>query len=435
MIFPLTFLSGTSLKNLVGGSTATERLKEKIADVKVQAEFFKDRALLCMQQSQALSLQLQKRTVNLQEHSVQIQERSFLMQGQTMMAVRELLSRADALQSVAGGSRGRVERLSSSTAGRIENLSSETIETEEVASSRLLTSSPSNSTTNPSISPDNDALIPQILTAFQYDPALVITDARRLSRTQGRPHKLDDGRVLSLLHNSLLQAWLLVDEPSILLISGRSAPAIQSEISFVMAGLFRSLHAAAPPPATTDSAGPSPGPAVAALAFFCSCHRHSLHDVYACATEVALNLLLQLVDQGEVLGLGHDQLSRCYEDTDPEDLESILDSFEHLVTDGLGKDVVIFVLLDAISVFAETEEQREEMLRIVERLTELGRKQVAPTVKLLFASPGPEEGVHHLFADDEILEVPLVCRPRGRYDERQVSGLIWRNCVAGRAQG
>jgi hypothetical protein len=61
-------------------------MKEQLAEVKLRAEMFKERAVICAHRNQAVSMKMQLQSLEMQE--------------QTMQAVQEILHRTTMLQDV-----------------------------------------------------------------------------------------------------------------------------------------------------------------------------------------------------------------------------------------------------------------------------------------------------------------------------------------------
>lgn len=89
-----------------------------------------------------------------------------------------------------------------------------------------------------------------------------------------------------------------------------------------------------------------------------------------------------------------------------------IDAIQHPLPQRLRRDKV------------QPADHQQQTLRIVEALVGIARRSIAPTVKLLFASPARSEFIEHLFLAREILDLPQVCPSRGRYDEGKLRDLV-----------
>lgn len=241
-----------------------------------------------------------------------------------------------------------------------------------------------------------------VLTRFLYEKDLVRDDCAALKKRARRVHRTsqDASRLAALQSNPRIRAWLTVDEFSLLLVNGRADPRPDSETSINTAELFQQLlqhndlHQA-----------PNVSRAVIIpIAFFCGQHRDWQLDSNGNPEELAMNLLLQLIDRGRDV-LDSAVLRQCHERLKPGSIVSIFTSFESLVM-SLGPNVILIVMVDGLRFFAQPRERCQGTRDLVSRMVELYRDRPAAKMKLLFTSPTKCDFVEDMFADEEILEVP-----------------------------
>ncbi|KAK0648087.1 hypothetical protein B0T16DRAFT_112574 [Cercophora newfieldiana] len=259
----------------------------------------------------------------------------------------------------------------------------------------------------------------EILRRFLFEPNLVSGDCTAISKTASRDSpgrkQLNGTRVTSLQSNSRVRAWLTMDESSLLLVNGRSKPHPRSETSTVCARVVQRLAGLNQPP-------PAPGKdssvIVVPLAFFCGQHRDWQRDPNGNPAELAMSLLLQLVDRHGA-SIPADLMKRCRAQTKPMDIASICSSLEAIIS-SLSRKVIVVLIVDGIKFFTHPPERRDQMRELVERLVAIYRTPMAATLKFLFTSPTRSEFIEDLFQDGEILSLArdlswsAVDRGRGR---------------------
>jgi hypothetical protein len=172
---------------------------------------------------------------------------------------------------------------------------------------------------------------------------------------------------------------------------------------------------------------------VLTAAFFCGLHRSPLHDVHAQPSEMALSLLLQVIEQSTFSDGVHvpdGEIQTCRENIDPEDVNSVMAVFERLVTQGLPPHAMLFIIFDGLGLVSEDEEHRVEVARIVEVLFRIAKQsnekrgKSMPTVKLLLTSPTRTEFLEGIVDEKDVLDLPQLCPPRGRYSHTKFRELM-----------
>lgn len=244
-----------------------------------------------------------------------------------------------------------------------------------------------------------------LLDRFQYDQSLANDDCQTHLQATALLSKKDENRVLYLIQNIRLQAWLAVDETSALFLIGNAHHRTISPTSLVCAKLLA---------ATTNNVN------MIVTAFFCSQHTDALSDVNGRPSELAMSILLQLVDQyrGFEPGLVRD----CMERLDPESVKSICKAIGRFAR-ALPPTKIWFCVVDAVGFFADGG-RRDEMLFLLRYLVGATRRAGGRRVKLLVSTPGRWLEAEEYFAVDEVLVVPDVCSSSGgRLTESKWSGV------------
>ncbi|RYP76412.1 hypothetical protein DL771_001851 [Monosporascus sp. 5C6A] len=401
-------------RNIVSGSSATQNLQEKLDRLKLAAQDFNLRALICSQLLQQDAMQLHYHTVFLQSTALGLQTRGAAVQDHMAAQIEELLAQTRALNNAAAflmESRGQLQQVEDGRrlSGRRSGGGGGT--SHGHSRSRGLAIEGRTTAPDPT-GPDVDA----ILAHFLYDADLLTTDYDRLLRLDPRQHALDQDRIMALVQSPRLRAWLvLVDEASCLLVNGHvHHPVSHNEISFVSARLVYSLLRAA---SGQDNVAVSPynvGNNIVALGFFCSLHRLLASDPYASPCEVAMSLLLQLIDSYR--SFPPTSFQSVVDNLQPQNLPSVIEAFEALVR-ALPRGYVLFIVLDGINFFAEPADRADELAFIVRSLVGIRRKAPAAMVKLLCASATRSDFVEWCFEENEIMNLPVHCRPTAAYSE------------------
>ncbi|KAI0544781.1 hypothetical protein F4679DRAFT_589130 [Xylaria curta] len=243
---------------------------------------------------------------------------------------------------------------------------------------------------------------------FQYDKSLATEDCRDLRPTRGTRTSLDSNWLNLIEANPALRGWLGLNQPRLLLLNGRTRMKHRSEVSAVIARTCLELlgHGEEIKVLIT-------------LCFFCGPHS-SADDPLGNANEIVLNLLSQLLDQYDEFT--PDDLLECYENTDPEQWDSVADSFRKLL-EKLPANYIVVIVVDGLNFFATPIARKTETRAVVTRLVQIWRARPAAMLKLLFSTPSHAEFVEDLFDSHEILNLPREVRRPGRPQLRRGSPL------------
>ncbi|KAI0188109.1 hypothetical protein EV127DRAFT_409747 [Xylaria flabelliformis] len=243
---------------------------------------------------------------------------------------------------------------------------------------------------------------------FQYDKSLATKDCGDLRPTRGTRTSLASNRMNVIEANPLLRRWLGLNQPCLLLLNGRSRMRQKTEVSAVIARTCLELIS------HTEEIK-----VLITLCFFCGQHS-SADDPLGNSNEIILNLLSQLLDQYD--GFTPDDLLECYENTDPEQWDSVADSFRKLL-EKLPQNYVVVIVVDGLNFFTTPREREIETRAVVRRLIHIWRFRPAAMLKLLFSTPSHAEFVEDLFESHEILDLPREVRRCGRPQLRRGSPL------------
>lgn len=416
------------LKNLVLPKAADDKLKERVADMKLRAGEFKQRALICSQLHQEEALQLLQESFGVQMQVVELQRQAAELQNQGLAAqsgmqqdvehiksqlqdVKTQLQRLDSLRDV-------VSRFESSKKLPLNKLPAQYayinlfIDGVVVRSKRQRDSKTGHvgnpptslavpSTTNSSMS---GLTTTSILTLFQYEPDLLPTDLHAVLKAQQGPTQYSPERVGSIAKSPQLLAFLSTDAPTALVINGHGNPTPRSESTLVSARLMSSI---------LDVVGAQQfETTIVPVGFFCGEHRHLSQDVHATPAEATMSLLLQVV-----AGWGRfnsSELEWVRENLNPVDVWSVRSVFEGLVR-RLPTGVVVFVIVDGLDFFSEPAERVAEMSEVVRMLVGLSRAEVdvKARVKVLLVGATRARFAEEQVRETEVLHVPRFCPPTG----------------------
>lgn len=155
------------------------------------------------------------------------------------------------------------------------------------------------------------------------------------------------------------------------------------------------------------------------VAYFCGQHQNYHRDVAASPNELVMSLMLQVLDFHR--DFEPQILQRCLEKTNPDDLESILNSLS-MILGNLPSEAMVFVIIDGVEHFTRPEERKDGLREIIIQLVRLYREQQGATVKLLFTSTQTAIVLEELdlVMDDEVVDIPKSPPPRGQANDRNI---------------
>ena len=243
-----------------------------------------------------------------------------------------------------------------------------------------------------------------LLEELQYDQALVPHDIEallRLSLPSNTVTSFDTNRAHAILRSQRIHVWLSDDASYLYLLNGGSQEASDASTSFVMAKIVSILLEQQK--SHPQSRKTSPAMNIIVLAYFCGQHQSYYRDAAASPIELAMSLLLQLIDQFP--DFPSSTLQDCLDQTCPQSISSICDSLRCLL-EQLPSDAVVYVVVDGIAHFALPQQRKNEMRELMELLVEAFHDKTAATAKFIFSSSTRCAFVEDLFDDDEILNIP-----------------------------
>jgi hypothetical protein len=251
----------------------------------------------------------------------------------------------------------------------------------------------------------------KVLTTLRYDRGLLFNDIQDLLQLGSLPtggSRLDMNRVSNLQAEPRLRAWLTVDGPSLLLLNGGTDP-FSVSTSFFSANIVSSL---------LEETQPSSQPVdVITLAYFCDRHSDYRDDVAGWPSELALSLLLQLVDRYP--DFEAEDLTQTLEETNPRDAKSICASFSRLLG-RLPSTTVVFLVIDGLDSFTMPANRESQTRDVIEALVQayngLNKSpSPSPILHFLVASPTRSTFVRHLFEEGDVIDMPTSLPPASGY--------------------
>ncbi|KAL1862672.1 hypothetical protein Daus18300_008470 [Diaporthe australafricana] len=264
--------------------------------------------------------------------------------------------------------------------------------------------------------PNQNSLKPtaeDVLEHLLYDPHLVTKDMEDLLR-QGAAsvnQRLQPHRLLAIQDNPRIKAWLSLDSPSLILVNGNSTSHLDLSTSFFSAKIMNTLM--------KQGSQSHKNIEIIPIAYFCGQHQNYNRDVAANPAELAMSLLLQLVDRH--WDFEPKVLQKCIERTIPDEIESILDSLARLL-DHLPSEAMVFVIIDGIEHFTRPDERKSGLREALVRLVGLFREHQGAKMKLLCLSA--QKGIMleglGLLMDDEIVNIPKSPPPRATPNDSQI---------------
>lgn len=381
----------TAMKFILNPNRLGERLKESTAEVNLKAKDFCKRAMI-------LSLQLQDKSIQLQcwSHFNQINMgRNVEHLLASTSSIYQMLYRMETLQLL--------DPVSQSITEEIATRQHEIDDTCKVAS-RLQT--------NPKRRkmPKRHArtYLINFFEDFHYDQRLVFQDCHSLTSLWWLPsvEETVETYLTAMQCSFRMRVFLTADEPSLLAVMGHCDPQPDSEISLLTAKivdrLFFVIHA--------RHVGEKL--AIIPLAFFCGRHRR---DRYTNPTEVALSLLMQLIDRyRDYIDL--EFLDRCRASMEPTDIQSVCCALRELI-ESLSDNVILVVIIDGLEFSAQATGMRESARHLFQTLVSIYRSRLKAMMKCLFMSSSRLGLVGNVLGDDEILEISMDSHHYGQYPE------------------
>ncbi|OTA66653.1 hypothetical protein K449DRAFT_420314 [Hypoxylon sp. EC38] len=257
------------------------------------------------------------------------------------------------------------------------------------------------------------------LRELAYDKRLLDDDCNDLlSIRKGSGSGLDAERIFSMQRHLQLQAWMSLDDSSILLVNGGCELSTNLEISYVAAQIVESVRQLSEKQHRRSDYGDNSDVSVLPLAFFCSRHRNRRKDIFGKPKGVIKALLSQLIDQFHRFGAK--ELQACQSELAADDIESVCRGFRKMIK-YLPATSIIVLVLEGIDVLME-EKTRSALRYILQSLVELHRGKHAATLKFLFTCTTSSEPIGDLFGEWDTLRLPRVLRSVGSY-----RNLMWKD--------
>ncbi|WZH47128.1 hypothetical protein QYS62_008270 [Fusarium acuminatum] len=244
--------------------------------------------------------------------------------------------------------------------------------------------------------------VEDILTRWCYEPELVHNDCTKILRSQHiAGYEIDLDLVTTIKFHPRFQSWLTLDESSVLFIDTRSDNPISSlEMPLVAAETYRQLETFVDQhnrEAHDDAAHIIP------MAFFASQHRDMRRDPNASPNELAMSLLLQVVDQYR--DFKTNDLDLVETEVDPTNIEAILFVFESLLAQ-LSQNTILILIIDDLSIFTQPLSRRRGMMQVIETLLDIHRNGgYIAKLKFVFGNSSRNDFSHGVFTEDEALRI------------------------------
>ena len=244
--------------------------------------------------------------------------------------------------------------------------------------------------------------VEEILDKWRYERDLVHRDCATVLRLQHiAGYDVDLELVSTIRFHPRFQSYLTLDTSSLLLVNTRSENPIMSlEMPIVAAETFRSLHAFIE---EQDDQVHGTTIRIICLSFFCSQHRNVARDQNASPMDLAMSLLLQLLDYYRDFDSEH--LDLASNEVNPGDTDAIMFVFKALVNQ-LPENVVLYLMIDDLKAFAQPASRKYEMIQVMEKLLELHREgKYNARLKFLFGNSARNIFSDGLFTEDETLNI------------------------------
>ena len=248
-----------------------------------------------------------------------------------------------------------------------------------------------------------------LLNQYLYEPSLVTTDYEHLLGVPNHAGRdFDEDRVSAIKACPQFKDWIQRGDSSLLLVNANLDTPSSLEMSFVSAQAFKRAM-------EIYGEETNAGPKLIPLAFFCGQHEDYRRDENGHPSELAMSLLLQLVDRYRAFHPEH--VAVAFERFNPEDIESILKAFKTLIS-CLPEHMIVFIIIDSLRSFGRPKKRRNDLVEVVEGLVDICRGRHPATLKVLFANSTRAEYLEDIFTNDETLRVPASAPIEGGYNTR-----------------
>ena len=412
MILENAFLSGA--KAFFNPKVYLDKLRDKRAAVQLNAERFRDQALILSRQGHEETRQLQYLSIH---HQSALGQGMSLLNDQQKAIYRrleplELLARIPVLEVLLKSLTDQHEAEERLATKRRPRKSKKTLQGQVAGSSE----SPSRTTPE------------ELLSALEYEESVLLADHVELVQIgrQMDSEKFDVDRVNAIRNNPRLLSWLRLDQSELLLVDANSEqPSIPLDTALIAAQLYSGLLQVSQ---DTDSAIISAP--VLPLAYFSSQHTDIASDPSAWPSETAMSLLCQLLSLLTTMPSLKTFLSPAILDTirDTVDPMSVRSITQHLCTvlSALPPTAMVFVMIDNLQIFSHFPTQQESEARaLITSLVELWRQHqagydrgskyassnITATLKFLFMSTTSCDWLEGILTDDETVNIPREVAP------------------------
>lgn len=252
----------------------------------------------------------------------------------------------------------------------------------------------------------------KFLEDFQYEQDLVFQDCHSFT---SRLWVISLGETAETYLTAMqcsyqMRVFLTADEPSLLAVMGHCDPQPDSEISLLTAKIVERLFV------ITQSRDPGEKFAkIVPLVFFCGRHRNRQKDPYTNPTEVALSLLMQLIDRHRDY-IDLEFLDRCRSCMEYTEIQSVCCALKELIAN-LSNNVILVVVIEGLEFLAQKADMREPARHLFQTLVSTYRSGLEAMMKCLFMSSSRLDFVENVLEDDEILEISMDSHHNGHYPE------------------
>lgn len=252
----------------------------------------------------------------------------------------------------------------------------------------------------------------KFLEDFQYEEDLVLRDCHSFTSRLGviSLGETAEQYLTAMQCSYQMRVFLTADEPSLLAVMGHCDPQPDSEMSLLTAKIVERLF--------VITQAHDPGDNLAKIIpsiFFCGRHRNRQRDPYTNPTEVALSLLMQLIDRHRDY-IDLEFLDRCRSSMEPTDIRSICSALEETIK-RLSNNVILVVVIEGLEFFSQTADMRESARHLFQTLVSTYRSGLEAMMKCLFMSSSRLDFVESVLEDDEILEIAMDSYDNGHYPE------------------
>lgn len=247
--------------------------------------------------------------------------------------------------------------------------------------------------------------IDKLLGLCGWEPGAIRKDCDMIRKKILAPgNDVDEDRIAAVQSQPRFQSWLLRETSSLLAINANFELTSSIGISYISAKIVDNALVVA------KQFGDTPNQLIP-LAFFCGQHRFT-RDRYGKASEVALSLVMQLLDGYR--DFDSELVDATFHLLEPHDISSICDTLSLLMS-RLPATAIVVLIIDGLNFFGQPRGRCDETKQVIRHLVDIVKGEQVATIKMLFTSAIQVKFIEELLGKEELLVLPKQLSYPGSY--------------------